>query len=196
MDGVIVQGSQGFAGQMGHNSMVDQGPLCKCGKRGCLEALCGIGALLQKTMAELPFIERSDALRQRYDSTGELNINDIVEIAGQEDSYARGMLRQTARYVGSATASIMNFCNPDAVFIGGKLAVNKDFFIEEFRTTVRNQAFPEVGANTPVYISSLGADAGVIGACALVLERLLNSPDVGLLEYIAELTQQKRKKTL
>ncbi len=177
MDDHIVQGAQGYAGQIGHTVMIDQGPLCNCGNRGCLEAICAIPALLRKVEAEIPAISESDILKKRYILNQEIKMSDILEIAHMEDSYARDLLRKTARYVARATANMINTCNPDKVFIGGKLAVKSPFFIEEFRSNIRMHAFPEVGGSTPVTISKLGANSGVIGACALALTNLLKSPN-------------------
>jgi len=177
MDDRIVQGSQGYAGQIGHTVMMDQGPLCNCGNRGCLEAICAIPALLRKVEAEIPFISENDTLKKRFILNEKIKISDILEIAHMEDSYARDLLRKTARYVARATANMINTCNPDKVFIGGKLAVKSPFFIEEFRNNIRVYAFPEVGGTTSVTISNLGENSGVIGACALALTNLLKSPN-------------------
>lgn len=177
MDDRIVQGAEGYAGQIGHTVMLDQGPLCNCGNRGCLEAICAVPALLRKVEAEIPVISENDTLKKRFILNKKIKISDILEIAHMEDSYARDLLRKTARYVAVATANMINTCNPDKVVIGGKLAVKSPFFIEEFRNNIRLHAFPEIGGATPVTISKLGTNSGVIGACALALTNLLKSPN-------------------
>lgn len=173
----IVQGSQGYAGQIGHTVMVEQGALCNCGNRGCLETICGIPAILRKVNAELPFLDAEDALQQRFAVNNEIQFGDILEIALQEDSYAREVLRQTSRYVGVAISHMINFYNPDAVFIGGKMSVAAELFLDEFHDVISTHTFSEVGEATPVLISQLGIDSGVIGACALALKKLLKSPE-------------------
>jgi len=180
----IVQGSQGYAGQIGHTVMLEQGSLCNCGNRGCLETICGIPAILRKVNAELPFLVPEDALQQRFAVNGEIHIGDILEIALQEDSYAREVLRQTSRYVGVAISHMINFYNPDAVFIGGKMSIAAELFLDEFRDVISTHTFSEVGEATPVIISQLGIDSGVIGACALALKKLLKSPESNIFKDI------------
>jgi len=182
MGDLIVQGSQGYAGQIGHTVMVEQGALCNCGNRGCLETICGIPAILRKVHAELPFLTAEDALKQRFALNQEIKIDDILEIALVEDSYARELLRQTSRYVGLAISHMINLYNPDAVFIGGKMSIVAELFMEEFRSVIASHTFSEVGAATPIIISKLGIDSGVIGACALALKKLLKSPNSNIFE--------------
>jgi len=178
----IVQGSQGYAGQIGHTVMVEQGALCNCGNRGCLETICGIPAILRKINSELPFLADEDALKQRFTVNREIKIDDILEIALQEDSYAREVLRQTSRYVGLAISHMINLYNPDAVFIGGKMSIVAELFMEEFRSVIATHTFSEVGEATAIVISKLGNDSGVIGACALALKQLLKSPNSNIFE--------------
>jgi len=182
LNDVIIQGSQGFAGQIGHTVMIEQGPLCNCGNRGCLEAICGIPALVRKAIEELPFIDRQDTLRKHYEVASTLHINDIIQIALLEESYAREIIRQAGKYVALATANLINIFNPDEVFIGGKLAAAGDIFIEEFREIISTHVFPEVGEETTISISKLGGDSGVVGACALALKHLLKSSDSNMFD--------------
>jgi len=188
LEDCIIQGSRGFAGQIGHTVMIEQGPLCNCGNRGCLEAICGIPALVRKVHEELPYINGEDALRKRFEMYNKISINDIIEIALLEQSYAREILRQAGKYVALATANLINLFNPDEVFIGGKLAAAAEIFIEEFRETISSHVFPEVGEATTINISTLGEDSGVVGACALALKNLLKSSDSTMFEDTLDVT--------
>lgn len=188
----IVQGSQGYAGQIGHTVMIEQGALCNCGNRGCLETICGIPAIVRKVNAELPFIIGEDTLKKRFDIAKEININDIIEVAFQEESYAREVLRQANRYVALATSHMINLYNPDAVFIGGKMARVAEFFMEEFHEVIASHTFSEVEDATAIVISQLGANSGVMGACALTLKKLLKSPNTDIFKDIVDLAEQKK----
>ncbi|MDR3564004.1 MAG: ROK family transcriptional regulator [Negativicutes bacterium] len=178
----ILQGANGYAGQIGHVVMIEGGPLCNCGNRGCLEAICGIPALVRKVVSELPFIAEGDILKQCYAAKKEIKIRDILDAAIQEDSYARDILRQAGKLVGLAIANMINFYDPDEVFIGGRLTVAADVFLEEMTEVVRTHTFPEIGRAAKITTSKLGVNSGVIGACALALRNLLKGPDSEILE--------------
>lgn len=188
----IVQGSQGYAGQIGHTVMVEQGALCNCGNRGCLETICGIPALVRKVNAELPFIVGEDALKKRFSTTKEIQIKDILDVALQEESYAREVLRQANRYVALATSHMINLYNPDAVFIGGKMAIVAEFFMDDFHEVIASHTFSEVEDATAIVISKLGADSGVMGACALALKKLLKSPNADIFEDVVDIAEHKQ----
>jgi len=171
----VVNGAEGYAGQIGHIVLLEDGPLCNCGNRGCLEAICGIPALLRKANDELPLINSQDLLKQAWLRNGKIQIEDILESATIEGSYSQLLLQQVGKYVGLVIAHVINMYNPGAVFIGGKLAVAAEVFIENIRTMVNSHAFPEIARSTQITISTLGTKSGVIGACALALRELLHS---------------------
>ncbi len=116
----IIQGFQGYAGQLGHIVLKEEGALCNCGNRGCLEALCSIPALMKTVAAELPVLRRDDPLKIIFDAKGGVSLGDVLDCAGSEDSYAWQLLREAGRLVGLAVASIINLYNPEKIFLGGR----------------------------------------------------------------------------
>lgn len=182
LDDSIVQGASGYAGQIGHRVVAENGPLCNCGNRGCLEAVCAIPAILHKVKAELPLIAEQDPLSQRQREKGEIEFVDIAACAAVEGSYAHLLFEQTGRQIGLAVADIVNFYNPEAIFIGGKMTAAGKVLLDAIIATVMTHSFPEISRSTQISLSQLGADSGVIGACALVLQQLLMSPESPILD--------------
>ncbi len=177
----ILQGYRGYAGEIGHIVIQEGGPLCNCGNRGCLEAICGIPALERKVAGELPFIRADDPIRERA-VAGRAAIEDIIDCAGVEGSYCADLMRQVARYVGYAVADVVNILNPQAVFLGGRMARAAALNRALIEETVRSHAFPEVAAETGLFISSLDGRAGFSGACALALRETMESSHSDLLK--------------
>lgn len=177
----ILQGHRGYAGEVGHIVIQEGGPLCNCGNRGCLEAICGIPAIERRVAGELPFIRADDPVRERA-AAGRVAIDDIIDCAAVEGSYCAELMLQVARYLGYAVADIVNILNPQVVFLGGRMtraAAQVRAVIEE---TVQSHAFPEVAAETAFRISALDGRAGFTGACALALRETLESSDSDLLK--------------
>ena len=186
----VVRGAGGHAGQIGHIVVLENGPLCKCGNRGCLEAICGIPALMRKANDALPLINSQDMLKQAWARNGKIEIEDILQCAMIEGSYSCELLQEVGKYVGLVIAQVINMYNPKAVFIGGKLAVAAEVFIDNIREIVNSHSFPEVAHSTQIKISALGANSGVIGSCALVLRELLHSDSNILDDYQMSLDKQ------
>ncbi|TYP53240.1 ROK family transcriptional regulator [Thermosediminibacter litoriperuensis] len=192
MDDRILQGFQGHAGEIGHIVMVEDGPLCNCGNRGCLESICGIPALLRKVNSELLLIKDGDPLKKIWKIKGKVGADDIIKCASKEGSYAYELLKQMARYVGLAIADVVNLYNPEAVFIGGKMAKAAEIFMDVINKTVHTHAFPEIAMSTSIKVSSLGKNSGVIGACALALRELFKSSS-DIVDYIQSNTSKQEK---
>ena len=92
------------------------------------------------------------------------------------------MLQEIGRFVGLAVADVINLYNPRTVFVGGRLAAAADSFIDMLCATARSHAFPEMACATQIRISALGNEAGVVGACALALQNVLESFQSPILE--------------
>lgn len=180
LDDHILQGFSGYAGEIGHIVMATDGPLCNCGNRGCLEALCGIPALVRQANNELPYIAESDPLKALWRARGHVTIEDIGQFVAP-DTYSRKLLQNSAKHISVAIADIINLYNPQAVFLGGKLAASMIGFCDILTKTIATHAFPEIAKSTVIEFSSLGINSGVIGACALALRELLQSPESELL---------------
>jgi len=192
----VIQGAEGHAGEIGHTFMMENGPLCNCGNRGCLEAICGIPALLRKANDELSLINSQDPLKQAWLMNGKIGIEDILKSAAVEGSYSRELLQQVGKYVGLAIANVINMYNPEAVFIGGKLAVVAETFIDNIKKKVNSHSFPDVARSVQIKISDLGTHSGVIGSCALALRELLHSDSTILEDYQFILKKQESNENL
>ncbi|SFL71116.1 ROK family transcriptional regulator [Pelosinus propionicus] len=189
----VIQGAQGHAGEIGHSFMMENGPLCNCGNRGCLEAICGIPALLRKANDELAMINPQDPLKIVWEQTGKIGIEDILKSAKSEGSYSWELLQQVGKYVGLVIANVVNMYNPEAIFIGGKLGGGAETFINPIIDMVNNHSFPEVAKSVQIKISDLGVHSGVIGSCALALRELLHSDSTILEDYQLMLKENSRK---
>lgn len=178
----VFHGSQGYAGQIGHVVLDENGPLCNCGNRGCIEAVCGIPALERKANTEVPLLD-DDPLKVLWEQAGVATFQDILSCQKKDEtSYSAYLLKHAAHSLGTGIADMVNFYNPEAVFIGGRAAKAGEAILDVIKQTVRTNAFPEVAQTAKIMLSKLGGDAGAIGACALVLQNLLVSSDSTLLD--------------
>lgn len=179
----ILQGHRGYAGEIGHLVIQPNGSLCNCGNRGCLETVCGIPAILQRAQCEIPLQIGEDPIKQWWlRANKHITIEELMRQAGIPGSYAGNLFKQIGSYVGLAVANIINIYNPEAVIIGGKLAGAGDVLLKAVQDGAIAQAFPEIAATTDISSSAFGDKAAVIGACALIVRQLLDSPETKFLE--------------
>ena len=166
-DGRILPGAIGAAGATGHTRLDAAGDLpCRCGATGCLETIAGGWALVARMAAEGEQGEPVDHVR------------DLVALALQGDSFARGLLRDSGRELGEVLAVAINLLNPAAVVIGGDMAAAFDFYLAGVRESVYRRAAPLATRDLQFLPATHGDRAGVVGCGALALDHVLDPANV------------------
>jgi predicted NBD/HSP70 family sugar kinase len=153
LNGRLYHGSAGTAGEIGHLTIDERGPVCRCGNRGCLETFAGADAVLE-------------ALSHREEE--ELTIRDVIERARSDDVGCQRALGDAGRTLGVAVAGVCNLLAPELVIVGGELARAGDVLLEPIREVVGRSAIAAT-REVPVLPGVLGERAEVLGAVALVL---------------------------
>lgn len=155
IDNNLFRGAGGTAGEIGHLTLDDQGPLCRCGSRGCLEAYTSTPQVLAMLADQLPGAD----------------IEQVVEAAREGGVAAQRALEDAGLHLGWALASIANLLNPAMVVIGGDMARAGEMFLVSARVGLRRHALDSV-AQTQVVASELGERASLVGAVLLAAERV------------------------
>jgi len=154
IDGRVFHGFSGTAGELGHVSIDELGPVCYCGNRGCLEAVAGAGAML-------------DALRP---TLGNLSMADLVSQAAAGDLACRRVIGDAARHIGLALAGLCNLIDPQRIVVGGEIAAAGELFLDPLRTATARFTLPGAAPTIEIVPGTLGADCELIGATCLALD--------------------------
>ena len=168
----IHRGSDGCAGDIGHICVDKQGPICRCGNRGCLEAMAAGPAIAEKAV-QAARDGRSEFLRKTMESNGGILTPENVNAACREgDEAALEIIRASGQMIGDVLAGIVNFFNPGHIFIGGGIANFGNHLLIAIKRAVLRRSLPLATTNLAISFSRAGSDAGVIGAIMLALEYL------------------------
>lgn len=169
-NGQVYRGSCGCAGDIGHISVDKNGPMCHCGNRGCLEAVAGGPAIAERALRGAQ-TGKSPILMSYYGRNGGfLLAQDVGNAAKEGDALAIEVIRESGQYVGDVLAGLVNFYNPDRVVIGGGVSNLGNLLLSSIRQSVLNRSLPLATRDLQIVFSSMGADAGVIGAVNLALD--------------------------
>jgi len=168
IDGKLVYGSDGFAGELGH-MIIDPSPTarqCGCGRRGCLETYCSARGIV-RTAEELIASGRPTLLR----NVSDLSALEIFKAAKQDDAVAIETFRRTGETLGDACANITTFCSPEAyIFFGGPMH-SHEFIFPALIETYNRQVLPIYRNRCKFLLSELmDRNAAVLGAAALCHE--------------------------
>ncbi|MCP3757373.1 ROK family protein [Streptomyces sp. NPDC056773] len=160
INGQIYRGPGGTAGEIGHITLDESGPVCRCGNRGCLETFAAARYVL-------PLLQSSHG--------PELTMERVVELARDGDPGCRRVITDVGRHIGSGVASLCNLLNPSRVVLGGSLADAGELVLAPIRESVGRYAIPSAARQLSVLTGSLGGRAEVLGALALVLSEMGDS---------------------
>ena len=165
IDGQVLYGHDGFAGELGHTCAVRGGRLCGCGKQGCLEAYCsaiGVARTAVEWLDQHP--DEPSLLRLRENITSK----DVYEAAKAGDQAAKEVFDYTGTLLGRSFADFIAFSAPEAIVLFGGLARAKEFLYDPIFTAMNDNVLPLWKNKVKLLFSSLSeSDAAILGASAL-----------------------------
>ena len=174
VNGKLYKGRDGFAGEFGHLPMVDNGILCRCGKRGCLETIASGTAVARMVIEEMK-AGHSSMLGQLVDDDIEkIEIRKVVQAATMGDQYSISILANAGYWLGKGLAYLIQIFNPELIILGGRMAEAHQFILPPIQQAIQIFCNPELGNNIQIEVSELGGQAGIQGVAALMLEHVLD----------------------
>ena len=175
VNGKLLKGGRGFAGEIGHIQRDPQGEMCGCGRRGCWETQVGPRAILQRVKRSIEADPHKTLSKIVDGDLEKLTFNQVVDCALQGDELCRAALENVGENLGTGIADLVNIFNPQMVIIGGAFNYGREIILPVLEKTIANETLPSVRQDLEVIISDQGADATVLGAIAVVLDDILRS---------------------
>jgi predicted NBD/HSP70 family sugar kinase len=164
MNGQFCRGAHGGAGEFGHTLVDVHGPLCACGKRGCLEAYASDPALMREAAVE-------GAVGRRVTTP-----NELVVLSAEGDHGARAILSRAGEVLGRAVADLINLLDPELIILGGEGTRSGEALFGPMRQALGQQVMSGLSNDIQIRVEPWGDDAWARGAASLVLRELFESP--------------------
>jgi predicted NBD/HSP70 family sugar kinase len=168
IDGKIFRGYNGFAGELSHIPLSEDGALCTCGKRGCLEAEASMLVVAQK--AEEGIKQGRVTSLKPHNGQSKLMGDSLMDAANQGDQFALELLSDSGYKIGKALAILIHIMNPAKIVLSGRGAKVGKILLAPIQQALHKYCIPRLSSGTELLISSLGFDAELIGAAVLVME--------------------------
>jgi predicted NBD/HSP70 family sugar kinase len=172
INGELYYGKSGFAGEFGHIQIFNNEIICHCGKKGCLETEASGSALLEAFKVRLQQ-GASSIITKDYPDFDDIKLEDIIQAANNDDTLAIELIAEIGEKLGRGIAALINLFNPELVILGGSLSATGDYLFLPVKSAINKYSLSLVNNDTELKMSKLGENAGIIGACLLVRERLL-----------------------
>lgn len=169
VNGELFRGHSGFAGEFSHIPISENGALCGCGKRGCLETECSLLVVVRKALEEIGGGSISN-LRFSEKDRPEKIIEAVMEAADKGDQLAVELFSNAGYVIGKGLAILIHIMNPEVIVLSGKGAAVGKILLASAQQALHKYAIPRLASATSLQVSELGANAGLIGAAALVID--------------------------
>jgi N-acetylglucosamine repressor len=166
-NGQFYRGQTGGAGEFGHTTIDPNGPVCACGKRGCLESYVGDPGLVRAAQEAGARGELSASVK---------NVDELLSFAQAGEKAAIQIFNQAGRILGLGIANLINLFNPKKIIISGEGTREGDFLFVPMQESIQQNTMPGLYDPDTVVIAPWGDDAWARGAAGLVLREVFESP--------------------
>ena len=174
VDGKVFRGSGQGAGEIGHTIMnPHNGPLCRCGQRGCLEPLVSEPALALQASQAAELHPGSVLAECMHGEDNSRPVKRLFQAYCLGDPWAKVIVETSARYLGIALTNLVNLINPELILLGGLFEEEQDIILPIARQTMVDTAFGGLGEKVRLEATRFGWQAGMIGAASLALAKFL-----------------------
>lgn len=183
--GQVYHGSRGSAGEIGHVTLDENGPVCSCGNRGCLEAIASADAIVADARAALSLRRDVPSNAATVGASGALSgladpdIADVVQAALQGDPASRAAIEHAGEHVGVALASLVNLTNPSLILVDGGVARAGELFLDPIRRAVVARSLAIASHHAHIVVGELRDNAIAFGGVATVADAAFG-PSAGL----------------
>jgi glucokinase len=172
VDGRILKGSRGLAGEVGHMTIADEGPLCHCGNRGCWEALASGTALAKAAQKRIETGAETSILSFAEGKIDKVTAQTVQTAAEKGDPIANELILKTAYYFGVGLANLVNIFNPEMIVTGGGLSNMGDRLLKPAYQVAGERAFNRAYRMVRFVRAALGRNSGVLGAAAFAFDEM------------------------
>jgi glucokinase len=171
LDGNLYHGTNDLAGELGHQTILLNGPVCGCGKRGCLEALASGPAIARLAQESLQFARGKKLVAHAGGRPAGITARHVIECAKEGDGFCRSVLTEAGTYMGVGLANIIQILNPERIVLGTIAVHAGDLILDPIRQAVSDYAWERSHSVCEIVPAELGDRAQDVAALALVSDQ-------------------------
>ena len=175
LDQKLYRGAGGKAGEFGHITVDENGPLCSCGNNGCLEAMASSAAVIHNVRAGMEAGIDSKIRDLAGGDLANISIELIGQAAAMDDSLAYRVLQRSASYIGVGLANLVNLLNPKVIIFGGALFREiPQLIADPIWRIIKQRSLGRLANDVELKVSTLGGETSALGAARLIAEHILD----------------------
>ncbi|RKE43381.1 ROK family protein [Sphingobacterium detergens] len=173
-NGEVYLGRDGYSGEVGHMPFIDNGELCYCGKRGCLETVASGIALVNNAKQEIQKGELTKLNELHKEELDHLTPTHVIEAANKGDQFAINQISKLGTNLGKAFASLIQLLNPELIVLGGKIAKANELITIPIQQAINSYTMAILKEHCDIKVSSLNLDSNTIGLTNYFITKYLS----------------------
>ena len=177
VNGQLCSGKNGFAGEFSHIPMVENGELCICGKRGCLETIASSNAIIR--LVNQGFVEKEiSSLITRFEGRPEkVTPEDVIEYARQGDEFCIAILNEVGTALGKGLSYLIQLLNPEVIVLSGPLSKANQYVLSPIQQSLNRFCLEKISGSTLLVISDLGDQTALLGTSEMIFQKVFTEID-------------------
>ncbi len=177
LNGRLFNGSDGFSGELSHIPVVENGILCQCGKRGCLETIASGTTLVRLAKEGIDRGEQTDLARLTGAASKHMHYMAVVDSALKGDAFSIDLLSEVGSELGRGIAMLVQILNPELIIFGGQMVKAGPFLTIPIEHSLNKYCLSDLKASLKIDVSEMGEKASLLGATINTVERYFSNPN-------------------
>lgn len=172
INGELCSGKNGFAGEFSHIPMVENGELCICGKRGCLETIASSNTIMRRVKRCFSEREISSLLTSFEGHPEIITPEDVINAARQGDEFCISILNEIGTSMGKGLSFIIQLLNPEVIVLSGPLSKAKQYVLSPIQQSLNRFCLEKISESTLLLISDMGDQSALLGTSEMIFQKV------------------------
>lgn len=174
INGHLFSGHNGFAGEFSHIPIAENGELCICGKRGCLETIASSNAIMKLVKDGFLNNEISSLINKFRTTPEKITPEDVILFAKQGDEFCISILNNIGKGMGKGLSFIIQLLNPEVIVLSGPISKANQFVLYPIQQSLNRLCLEKISQNTNIIISDLGDHSALLGTAEMVFQKVFS----------------------
>lgn len=174
LNGQLYGGTTGFAGELSHIQMAEEGDLCICGKRGCLETIASANTILKLARQGISEGKVSQLTQQFSSNSGEMTPEHVIAAARSGDEFSISILNRIGLSLGKGLSILIQLMNPEIIVLGGPISKANQYVLTPIQQALNKYCLEKIVSNTTIVTSEIDEQSGLLGSAAMVYQQLFS----------------------
>ncbi len=172
VNGQLFSGKNGFAGEFSHIPMVENGELCICGKRGCLETIASSNTIMRRVAQGFAGNEISSLIHHFKDQPESVTPQDVINSARMGDEFCITILNEIGIAMGKGLSYIIQLLNPEVIVISGPLSNARQYILSPIQQSLNRFCLEKISESTPIIVSDMGDQSALLGTSEMIFQKI------------------------